>query len=265
MTARERLLKIDKISYKDDIGKMEAAALKTYSNELSDFVDDFSKQEPLLRNALEKMNYDVLRSVLKGLKSMLESIGAQEIARECPDCASETVKLEDNVNKLRIEKFISDVTMLSIDIQVALYKDENEEGAFSADDDENELLFTDEQEDREIIILAVDDSPFLLNNLNQYLKKTDYKLVCAPSAKAAMKIIANIEPSLFIFDINMPEVDGYELAGMIQALGYTKPIIFLTGNADKQSVRKAILAGGSDFVVKPINKEQLLARIKKFV
>ncbi|MCL2103413.1 MAG: response regulator, partial [Syntrophorhabdaceae bacterium] len=69
----------------------------------------------------------------------------------------------------------------------------------------------------------------------------------------------------FLLDIEMPEMDGYELARRIRESGHAAPIIFLTGNARKDSVARALQAGAADFIVKPVAKAELLERIGKYI
>jgi CheY-like chemotaxis protein len=97
------------------------------------------------------------------------------------------------------------------------------------------------------------------------LKDTGYKVTCVNSGNAALNYMAQIRVDLFILDIDMPVMDGIELAQKIRASGHSAPIIFLTGNAVKKFLVKAIQAGGNDFVAKPINKNQLLERIGKYI
>ena len=80
-----------------------------------------------------------------------------------------------------------------------------------------------------------------------------------------MKFIANNKPRLFILDIDMPAMDGYELAEKIVEAGHSAPILFLTNSASKSAVLKAIQSGGVDFVVKPVNQEMLLRKITKHI
>ena len=113
------------------------------------------------------------------------------------------------------------------------------------------------------LILAVDDAPFLLQTLKMHLSDSPYKIVCVTSGADALRFIEKKTPDLYILDVEMPEMDGYELAMNIMELGKKAPIIFLTGNSDKESVAKALTVGASDFIIKPINKEQALSRIAK--
>jgi CheY-like chemotaxis protein len=116
------------------------------------------------------------------------------------------------------------------------------------------------------IILAVDDIPVQLNMLKLALANTNYKFTGVSSADAALNFITRFTPSLFILDIEMPKMNGYELAEKIREMGHSAPIIFLTGNATKEHVIKAKKVGASDFLVKPMNDASLLIeKIKHYL
>jgi CheY-like chemotaxis protein len=82
---------------------------------------------------------------------------------------------------------------------------------------------------------------------------------------SALKFLQNHRPDLFILDIDMPGMDGYELARKIREANQNAPILFLTGNAKKEYVFEAIRVGASDFILKPIDREIVLKRIGKFI
>jgi CheY-like chemotaxis protein len=88
-------------------------------------------------------------------------------------------------------------------------------------------------------VLAVDDAAFFLNILKKYVSGTGHKLICVNSGDAALKYLVAHDPDLFILDIEMPEMNGYELAQKIRNEGKKAPIIFLTGNAKREDVVKA--------------------------
>jgi CheY-like chemotaxis protein len=116
------------------------------------------------------------------------------------------------------------------------------------------------------IILAVDNSAFFLRTLELMLKGSGYKVICVNSGKAALEFLKKRRPpSLFIFDIEMPLLNGYDLAKRVQELGYKVPIIFLTGNAKEEHIREAARVGAADYIVKPLNKEQVMERINKLI
>jgi CheY-like chemotaxis protein len=115
-------------------------------------------------------------------------------------------------------------------------------------------------------VLAVDDMPEILSFVNSALK-SHYKVIAVPSGKAALKVLEKQKPDLFILDIDMPEMDGFELAGKIRhMIDYTKtPLIFLTGNSTRGHITKAISVGCNDFIVKPSNHDNLLTKVGKFL
>ena len=115
-------------------------------------------------------------------------------------------------------------------------------------------------------ILAVDDMPEMLSFISNALKK-HYKVFAVPSAKTAVKVMDIQKPDLFILDIDMPEMNGYELAGIIRGKAEfaNTPIIFLTGNSSRECVVKAMAAGGNEFIVKPTSHENLLTKAGKFI
>jgi CheY-like chemotaxis protein len=115
------------------------------------------------------------------------------------------------------------------------------------------------------LILAVDDSPLSLQTLKTQLAETPYKLICVTSGADALRFIEKKTPNLYILDMEMPEMNGRELAMEILEAGKAAPIIFLTGNSDKETVVQALSVGAADFVVKPINQAQLLERIAKYI
>jgi signal transduction histidine kinase/DNA-binding response OmpR family regulator len=115
------------------------------------------------------------------------------------------------------------------------------------------------------LILAVDDAAFSLQMLKNHLSSSPYKLACVTSGADALRFITKKTPDLFLLDMEMPVMDGCELAEKIISEGQKAPIVFLTGNASEEYVARARDAGASDFLVKPVNKEQLMSVIEKFV
>ena len=115
-------------------------------------------------------------------------------------------------------------------------------------------------------ILAVDDRPEILTFVNGALGKY-YKVFGVGNGITAIKVMAVQKPNLFILDIDMPDMDGFELAEKIRMQQEFKstPIIFLTGNASRDHIAKAIKVGGDDFLVKPSSAEALLTKAGKYL
>ena len=114
-------------------------------------------------------------------------------------------------------------------------------------------------------ILAVDDMPLFLKNLKTMLQDTPYKIVCVTSAKDALRFIEKREPDLFVLDIEMPDINGYQLAEKIINSGQKAPIIFMSGNTSSEDAEKALSIGGSDYIIKTMPKEHIIEKIKKYI
>jgi PleD family two-component response regulator len=247
---------------------MDEDKLSTYVSHLSQFVDNFSAWEAQTKAALEEKEYDVTSQKFTDLCDMLTEIYAYDMANECLNKIANFIDMNDETAEAHVTEFIAKVSALSIDIQMAVLEGEKAD-AQTVEDKTEEPEQEDETDEPEPVkekgsILAVDDSPFFLNTLKIALQGTGYKLTCLTSGVTALGFLSTNVPSLFILDIDMTELSGFELAREIRRKGYKAPIIFLTGNAKKSSVMEAISAGGSDFIVKPLNKERVLKRIDKF-
>lgn len=118
------------------------------------------------------------------------------------------------------------------------------------------------------MILIVDDTKENLFALRQLLELNGYHVDTASSGEEALKKILKTEYYLIILDVQMPGMDGYEVA---EALGgYSKsqsvPILFLSAvNIDKKFITRGYTSGGVDYVTKPFDPDILLLKIKTFV
>lgn len=120
-----------------------------------------------------------------------------------------------------------------------------------------------EMNDRKKIV-AVDDSPLILKMLEKVLEDK-FDVHSFSTAVRTLQFLRGKDriPDLIILDIEMPEMDGYELSSKIREMEHLKdvPIIFLTSNKDRNSVIKAAENGAKDYVIKPIDNEILLRKI----
>lgn len=112
-------------------------------------------------------------------------------------------------------------------------------------------------------IVAVDDSGIILKMLIKVLGN-DYDLHAFSSGMRALQFLKEKTPDLIILDIDMPEINGYEMLKVIKEREHLKdvPVIFLTSNNDKNHVVKAVAEGAKDYVVKPIDEEILQEKVR---
>jgi FixJ family two-component response regulator len=148
---------------------------------------------------------------------------------------------------------------------MAIFMDEHKESADVKKPPESKSPAALDASNEEKIILAVDDDAFCLDMLKVALKDLPYKVIGVTSGEGALDILEKYNPILFILDIDMPFMSGIELAGKIKKLGFSEPIVFITGNVDKSYVVSAVKAGGLDFILKPIKHQNVVKRIKKFL
>lgn len=114
------------------------------------------------------------------------------------------------------------------------------------------------------LVLIVDDSPETLGMLNDTLEKANMTTLVALEGGQAVKITHNIVPDIILLDAIMPGMDGFKTCEVLKKDPRLKniPVIFMTGLSDTESMIKGFSAGGVDYLTKPINPTELLARIK---
>jgi DNA-binding response OmpR family regulator len=113
-------------------------------------------------------------------------------------------------------------------------------------------------------ILIVDDTPTNVDLLSMVLKKRNYKVRVADSGERALKQINLQPPDLVLMDVMMPGMDGFETCRRMKQDPATAdiPVIFITALSDMQDMLKGFQVGGADFLTKPFQAEEVLARVK---
>lgn len=113
-------------------------------------------------------------------------------------------------------------------------------------------------------ILIVDDIPANLKVLSELLSVAHYGVAAVTSGKRALKRLQNHLPDLILLDIQMPEMDGFETCRQIKNNPDTAhlPIIFITALSDVDSIAKGFSLGAVDYICKPFQEGELLARVK---
>jgi signal transduction histidine kinase len=112
-------------------------------------------------------------------------------------------------------------------------------------------------------ILVVDDTPDNIRFLSSMLTESGYSVRPAISGKIALRAAQSITPDLILLDINMPEMDGYQVCQILKSDPTTQmvPVIFLSALSDVKDKVKAFQMGGSDYISKPFQMDEVLARI----
>ncbi len=113
------------------------------------------------------------------------------------------------------------------------------------------------------IILIVDDNLKSLQVLGNVFNKDGYRVAAAIDGAQAMAMIKEMPPDLILLDIIMPDLDGLEVCQTLKAAPDTShiPVIMLTAKSDSEDIAKGFAAGAEDYVAKPFNPTELLARV----
>jgi len=113
-------------------------------------------------------------------------------------------------------------------------------------------------------ILVVDDTPANLRLLSGMLKDEGYKVRPVPNGKLALRAAETDPPELILLDINMPEMDGYEVCERLKGDERLKeiPVIFISALHETMDKVKAFSVGGVDYVTKPFQFEEVQARVE---
>lgn len=115
-------------------------------------------------------------------------------------------------------------------------------------------------------ILVVDDDPVFLKMVRGFLED-DYQITTVKSGKLAIKFLERQKPDLILLDYMMPEWDGATTYQLIRSKDSTKkiPIIFITGVTDKAKVMECLSLKPQGYMVKPITKPEVLAKIREII
>ena len=113
-------------------------------------------------------------------------------------------------------------------------------------------------------ILIVDDTPESLAFMNEALAGAGYTVLVAMDGEQALNIARLMTPDLILMDGVMPRMDGFETCRALKASPDSEdvPVIFLTGLSDSSDVLKGLEAGGVDYLTKPVNLDEMLARVQ---
>ena len=116
-------------------------------------------------------------------------------------------------------------------------------------------------------ILIIDDDENAIKLLKVMLKSENYNLISALRGEEGLKIVADTLPDLILLDVLMPEMDGFEVCRRLKQEQKTRiiPVVMITALKEKEYCLKALEEGADDFLSKPVDKNELLARIKSLL
>lgn len=114
-------------------------------------------------------------------------------------------------------------------------------------------------------ILVIDDDPRVATLVQRYMERNDVGVTSATNGKDGLELAAEGHFDAIVLDIRMPVWDGFETLNKLRAEGVLAPILFLTASTDTDNVVRALDGGGDDFLQKPFQLRELLARLRALV
>jgi two-component system response regulator AdeR len=111
------------------------------------------------------------------------------------------------------------------------------------------------------LICVVEDDPDIARILQTYLERERLRVVCAADGEVALQQHRSLNPDLLLLDVNIPKTDGYAVLAEVRRRGDT-PVIFATAMAEDIDRLTGLRMGADDYVVKPFNPAEVVARVK---
>ncbi|MBU2515558.1 response regulator [bacterium] len=116
-------------------------------------------------------------------------------------------------------------------------------------------------------VLVIEDTPGIRRSVRKILEKNGYEVFEAEDGEAGLKSSRSILPDLILLDIMLPGMDGYGVCKLLKRNRETKhiPVIFMTAKTEIEDIERGFDAGGVDYVTKPFNPRELIARVKTHI
>lgn len=111
------------------------------------------------------------------------------------------------------------------------------------------------------LICVVEDDPDIARILQTYLERERLRVICAADGETALQQHRSLNPDLLLLDVNVPKKDGYAVLAEVRRRGDT-PVIFATAMAEDIDRLTGLRMGADDYVVKPFNPAEVVARVK---
>jgi len=112
-------------------------------------------------------------------------------------------------------------------------------------------------------ILLLEDDKILCDSLREFLELEGYTVDVAHRGLEVFDLTFEKEYDLYILDVNVPDVDGFDVLSSLKEAGDTTPAIYITALTDINSIAKGFEIGADDYIKKPFDPEELVIRIKR--
>jgi CheY-like chemotaxis protein len=271
MGTKELLLRIPELRLAGNLALTSDAQLDVYVKTLNAFIDDFPAISDKMQDACDNSAWSMLSQHVIVTCNLLERIHASDLSarsRQQFEMLIKPQQKDESAIEAFIENFTLSVSSLSIDVQMALKgvaasprprpaarpAARPKPAASSAPKSGGYAR---------PLVLAVDNAVMFLGMVKRMLENQPYDVHCVGSGEEALEFVKTRRPDAFLLDIEMPGIDGYELARRLKGSGHTAPVIFVTANSSRDCVDKAAEAGAVGMLMKPLRENQLLAKLNE--
>jgi len=110
-------------------------------------------------------------------------------------------------------------------------------------------------------IMIVEDDENTRKLMHEVLKENGYKPILAKDGMEALDLLDTVLVDLIVLDIMMPRMDGYEFSKTLRDVGWNIPILMVTAKESQVDKERGFIVGTDDYMVKPVDEEEMLLRI----
>jgi CheY-like chemotaxis protein/class 3 adenylate cyclase/HPt (histidine-containing phosphotransfer) domain-containing protein/HAMP domain-containing protein len=222
-----------------------------------------------MQHAAEHKELTAMGRAAHTLKSSSANLGAQNLAQHCKSL-EELAKNQQLDEALKLSQIIKEDYQLAQSAMYLILKDfetpfQVETIPVSIEEEPISKLF--EMEPQHGKILVVDDQPYDTILVSNYLREEGYDVLTANSGEIALELVKEQHPDVVLSDVMMPGMDGFEVCYRIKTSkeSVLTPVVLVTALDGRQDRIKGIQAGADEFLSKPINREELLARVRSLL
>lgn len=219
--------------------------------------DVFESGDEQLKSSVQS-SASVLRSISENLETLADDF--QKAGR--PDGSLDAKYVSDSLESFKNESLKSSRNALDDQLRQQAAWLNSSRSAYSERFDDLNLPLC---EPERVHVLLIDDDDFFREALTTMLEETNITVTGVEGASAAIQAVHEFVPDVILLDYEMPELDGIEVLGQLKSDAKTRkiPVIMLTGFNSREIVKSSILAGASDFVVKPGTQDVLREKIQR--
>jgi adenylate cyclase len=227
--------------------------------------EDIAKLGNAFESLLERRQKK--ETLLKTMSELQTTIGqAQpvlpEVPKEEPNNEKDHVRLTDDLQRLQNRLLEYEERSTGTSPEKAAQREISVLESLTAES--VDIVSEVESETKKPRLLIVDDSTTNLSILKTILHREMFDLTLVGDGNAALDAVADEPPDIVLLDIILPDIDGYEVCKEIKSIPETQdiPVIFMSGINDTQAIVKGFEVGGADYVIKPFQQAEIIARLK---